>query len=839
MLITLAYRVPRDRVDEVLGSIVVYPLTEDFSKAWESLPAPRGRRQPYASLATGITAATGRPVRLFGENHLDETERAQGDRMLLLTSDPFDHRVRTAVRAWERHIRGSADSSTLVPVLPSPGAPRPFSESIAFRASQVPTMPGWVFRTATWQILRQVAAGAIAVDGRPPLAFRLDTDGSLVAWNKADLVVSKSGRAFSMARITARLITRAGVEDLVVCFDAHLSRIAPRGHNAKHVWIERQGLPGEEADTPVLRLPVLRSKNNETGQWRSHLNPAIASILGACQLEPLELPAEFPEHPDRFRPQMARARFHTIGSGLGPRFLLRLHEHILLTLPSLVPLTYPVDKGIRLPKRVKRYQEGGLPTAAVAPTGYRKMTLACLYASPEARQRMRGELEELTGRPVRLDPERGTESLTASLDVVARHCPRLLSHDTPNRAALLADALDLAREPDRLVAAWLETEYHPLADTAEFDAKLHLRRLFGHLRVPTQFLATDPLTLPEGARPRSAGEKRHAARAALRDLLRSAGVLDDRLPNALAQEGMPLPLDRPVLLIGIHVRRQQTADDGSLLVTTLYALHTDPAGIGAWRALMYSERTHMWLRASEGLTDFHAGPIGATRGGRSGAKGDQASDEIERRLRDLVAHTGSRTPVVLFVESTATRTLWKGLSDRSLGTEPLPGDTLRAAGVDVAVVRLNSDNGEIGRPVSRVEKANMPADPLQPAAPERKVYRLSESSLDSWYLAGRSVTLKSKGGDRGARFTRWTLPHAHESEQRGVPWHAYTGKEILVVRPGSWEPRRLAALTARLCEQSISWDDRTAAPVPLHLAMSADRDHPDFRASGGADDETG
>ncbi|MFH8618493.1 RNaseH domain-containing protein [Streptomyces sp. NPDC017979] len=838
MLITLAYRVPRDRVDEILGSIVVYPLTEEFSNEWEALPAPRGQRQPYASLATGITAATGRPVRLFGDGQLSDQERAHGDRMLLLTSDPLDDRVRVAVRAWERHITGSGDLSALAAALPVPGAPRPFSESMEFRTGHVPTMPGWVFRTATWQIMRQVAARPVTVDGRAPLALRMDTDGSLIAWHQDDLVVSRSGKAFSMARITARLITRAGLTDPVVCFDAHLSRIAPQGHSSKHVWIERLGRPGEEADTPVLRLPVLRSKNTETGQWRSYLNPAIASILAACQLEPLELPADLPEKPGRIRPQMARARFHTLGSGLGPRFLLRLHEHILLTMPALVPLTYPVDKQIRLPKRVKRYQEGGLPAAAVAPTGYCKVTLACLYATPEARQRMLGELQELTGRLVRLDPEQGPESVAASLDVVARYCPQLLSHESPNRAALLTSALDLAPVPDRLVAAWLETEHHPQVAVGDFDAKLHLRRLLGHLRVPTQFLATDPLVLPEGVDPRSPGEKRHAARAALRDLLRSAGVLDDRLPNALAQETMPLPLDRPALLVGIHVRRQQTADDGALLVTTLYALHTDPAGIGSWRALMFSEKANTWLRASDALTDFYAGPIGATHAGRSGAKGDQASAEIERRLRDLVAHTDRETPVVLFVESAATRSLWPGLSDKSLGTGPLPGETMHNDGIDVAVVRLNSNNSEIGRPVTRVEKANMPADPKQPAAPERKVYRLAESGLDSWYFAGRSVTLKAKGGDRGARFTRWSLPAANRSDL-GVPWHAYTGKEILVVRPGSWEPRRLAALTARLCEQSISWDDRTVAPVPLHLAMSADRDHPDYRASGGADDETG
>ncbi|MDQ3579732.1 MAG: RNAseH domain-containing protein [Actinomycetota bacterium] len=36
----------------------------------------------------------------------------------------------------------------------------------------------------------------------------------------------------------------------------------------------------------------------------------------------------------------------------------------------------------------------------------------------------------------------------------------------------------------------------------------------------------------------------------------------------------------------------------------------------------------------------------------------------------------------------------------------------------------------------------------------------------------------------------------------------------------------MAALTARLCQQAASWDDRTQSPTPLHLAERPDLDHP-------------
>jgi hypothetical protein len=43
-------------------------------------------------------------------------------------------------------------------------------------------------------------------------------------------------------------------------------------------------------------------------------------------------------------------------------------------------------------------------------------------------------------------------------------------------------------------------------------------------------------------------------------------------------------------------------------------------------------------------------------------------------------------------------------------------------------------------------------------------------------------------------------------------------------------------LTARLCDHTITWDDRTLAPMPLHLATRADLTHPGHRAEDDADD---
>ncbi|WP_328914191.1 MULTISPECIES: RNaseH domain-containing protein [unclassified Streptomyces] len=827
MLITLAYRVRRQDMDSLLGTITAYPLTKEFEAAWESLPKRERQRGPsYSALATGLAAATGQPVKLFGEHDLAEKEQQTGSRMLLLTSGTaFDDRLRVAVRAWEGHIRDGKGTSVLAGLLPDPEQARSFADFVKTRSGQVPTMPGWVFRTAEWRVMQQLAAAPLRVDGRTPVVLTMDTNGSLLAWQPGDLIVNRSGTAFSMHKVTARLTTRVGIEDPVLCFDAHLSRISPQGDWAKNVWIDR----GEDG-APILRLPLRRRLDKETGEWRSHLDPAIARILEACQLSALDIPNELPYVPGAIRPQTASTRFHALGSGPGPRFMLRLHEHIVRTLPSLVPLSFEADKRIRLARRVTSYTADGLPPAAVGPSGFRRVTLACVYGTPQGRERMLGEFAELTGRPV--NPVEGEAAIPVNdrLDVVARYRPDLLAHGTVNRAAFLK-LLDLPSGKDHLVAAWLETEYHPDAPRPELDAKPHLRRLLAHLGIPTQFLATEPAVLPPKASPSSPETRKHAARAALRDLLRAAGVLDNRLLAAVVAGGRPHGLARKTLLVGIHARRQQTGVGGTPLVLTMVALYIDPDELASCQMLVYSDRRQEWVRGARGVADFHAGAIGTTRFGRTGEKAELTRDVVEARLGQLLASQPEGTPMVVFVDTQETRTIWPGLQNAHLGVGPLPADTLRDKGVDVAIVRLNTEISEIGRPVTRREKANMPSDPGKPAAPDRKVYRLAGDDRNCWLFAGRSASIKAKGGDRGALFTRWTLPTGLTS-QLTVPWHSYTGKEIVVVSPGSWAPEHLAGLTASLCEQAISWDDRTQMPVPLHIATIIDEDHPDYRVSG-------
>ena len=70
----------------------------------------------------------------------------------------------------------------------------------------------------------------------------------------------------------------------------------------------------------------------------------------------------------------------------------------------------------------------------------------------------------------------------------------------------------------------------------------------------------------------------------------------------------------------------------------------------------------------------------------------------------------AKRPVVLFIDGAAARKIWPGLPNTRLGKGPLPGDVQRERGKDVAVVRVSTAVAEIGRPVTRHEKAILPRD---------------------------------------------------------------------------------------------------------------------------------
>jgi len=776
VLATLAFRLPPERIDQVLGHVTAYPLTEAFAHAWDQLPRTRldnGRyaTPPYASLAAALCAVTTRPVRLFGSWELSDREREAGARALLLTTAPINPRLRcTAVDAWERLVRRGQDQRTLTPLLPpEPEPPRSFRAFLDLDpgACRAPHAPGWVFHAAAWQVMRQLATHPLHVDGRSPIGLRLDTNGNLLAWD--DLVANtwSDRTGYAMARVSCKIVTIAGLPDLVLRFDAHLTRLDQRWNGVKNTWIDR-----DKPGLPVLHVAV-RSIRGQDGAWSTVLQHHTAEVVEACGLERLTLDQELPATPGQVRAIVPRARRHPVGKGLGVRFLLQLAEHIQQHLPDLVPLHYQQDT-IRLPKRLTDPIARDMLPAAIRATGCERLRVICLYQSAAARQRMSTRLAELATSPVAAIPDGDERQINERLSVVFHRTPELVAHGRHDRRPLLDQLPELTGLNRRDahhdgLAAWVETLWHPGLHVDD-DAKHQLRRLLAARGTVSQFLATDPPELT-GKQRRSAAALKHASAAALRDLLRAAGVVDHRLAHATAAGDLAARLDQPAILVGIHARLQQSAGNGTpRLVLRMVALHATGDPTACWPITMYSN-TRGWQPYVHALADFHAGPIGSTQHGRSGDKAHAARLYVDSILDALEPGR----PVIVFADAEATRTIWPGLQNGKFGAGPLPGDNLIAAGRDVAVVRCNA-NDEVPRPVHRASGGRRPSDPLKPATPGRRIYRLADSGEPVWLLPGASRVYRAKGGDLGARYTRWTLP-AELAYKRAEDWHGYTGTE--------------------------------------------------------------
>lgn len=408
----------------------------------------------------------------------------------------------------------------------------------------------------------------------------------------------------------------------------------------------------------------------------------------------------------------------------------------------------------------------------------------------------------------------------------------LLEHGSHSRE--LGSHAWLEVPPGTAIVVLAETYWNP-EDPPEGDAKHVVRRLLGQRDIVCQFLnsnwepkkprsfkRSEPAT---GEPPAADVAVDHPAIGAVRDLLRQAGVVDDRLGRALVKGGRSL-LDRPAILVGIHIRqntprRKNGQKPPNSLVVRLTALHTEIDADQPWRLASGNGPSSPWLSYREGNASYYASPIGIGDLSRTARDREAVQTFVDRSL-EAVSFPKDR-PLVLFVDAESCKGVWPGLNDASLGDGPLPGDTISHP--DVAVVRCASGS-RVPQATHRGHGGTV-ADPHQPPLPQMTVYEHDEAGTLSWVLTQASKTYRGKTIDAkaGAKYTRWTVPTGKE-KLNSDDWHALSMIEITVPKPGSWQPHVLAELTARLCHQAASWDDRTKKPVPLHLAERSDLDHP-------------
>jgi hypothetical protein len=806
VLATLAYRYTA----ELAGTVTCYPLPAGFTDTWQSIAdATARRRLPYASLATALTAATGDVVRLWlGRQSGPDRET------LLLSRAPIDPWLLSrATAAWESAVRDCpADSlATLI----EKSEPEQRQVAAGLRNNGGTADPdGWVYDVAAWEACRRLAASPLPLGDRTVL-LRPDTNAQLVAWDAPIIAHRRDGStAHALHVIKARLVTLPGVAEPVLVLSASVSRLVDHWAAAKNAWVDHDGAAA------LLLLPVRKARHE--GGWRTFWDGHAASVTQALDVHPLDDPTEdaLAGSPGAVRAFLAKSQRHPIGKGPGMRFLDLLGVAADASLGDDLRLNFASTRlRIGTPRR-------GAPSPAPVASALRSearepLAIVCLYDTEATRARMQAAMGRICATDGFVAPDGVAASLledTASVTFI-RVASAALAPGPSSARNPVVDALALLETPQPATLAVLcPTDPTPFAAStprseqlpATEDPKPQLRRLLAARGAVTQFLA------PPASRS-ELSDVDHPADAAVRDLFRSCGVVDDRLGRIAARA----PALVQSALVGIHVRRQTTTPGSRHHVVTLAAALVGDRPDVPWTLLGYHP-TCGWAPYPRALAALHSSPHALPASGAA-----DAYAAIRRYVTAALDQLAARTPlpIITFVDAMPGRQIWSGLANRTLGDGALPAPSARSA----AVVRVNTDMRELPRPI-RLEGGRRRSN----GAPSTTtgIFRLPESSAEGWYLASRSRLAESGAAARlGQHLTRYAVADdARRSRRLGDDWHSMTMREFLVVHAAGLDSEMLAVAAVRLCQQATHWDGRTVKPVPLHLAVLADKDHPDYRA---------
>lgn len=832
---TLAYEID----PQSLGTVAIYPMNPDFLAGWDGMTKllqnrlARDEVMPsYTALTVALTAVTGQPVTLFPGRQGTRDSDA-----LLITTQPIDPWImHTAIRKFEQLTTGDHTSDTLAALLPIGITPR--IENLADfierdKVTQTVSAPRWFYQAARWELARRIAAEPLLIDGTYPIQLRMDTEGNLLAFdNPISLPSGKTRTGHATQYVSTAIVTVPGAANFYLSLDGHLARHPTTWSFVKNAYIDRGTGPAD----PILRLPVL-SPYPKIGRDHAQTKGHVADVIDALGLSAITLPAEFETEAGQVRP-IGKPLFHPTGKGPGVRFLYQLGQHATRQL-GIQPLRYA-----KTSMSVKAFDDHAIPATkindAVLASGLQHLRIVCLYSTPIVRRRMQEVMATYSAAPdtsLAGIPDGQTIQLTDRLSVIMAEAGHILDHGPQPR--VLNDQAWLKAQPGTGIAALAETFWDP-EDPPKDDAKPIVRRLLGEEGIVSQFINSNwTPAKPKAAnkaktkdaqgnetivQPKKASD--YPAIGAMRDLFRQAGVIDDRLGQAMVK-GNTVTLDRSAILVGIHIRqdtprRQRNGyKPANSLVIRLTALHAEADLNQPWRVESAGKPGQPWMSYREANAEYYTGPIGMKELSRTVDKREAVQAYVEQALQ--AAEFPRDRPVVLFVDAESCKGLWSGLNDTALGRGPLPGDSLNHP--DLAVVRCAS--GQRVPQATHRGHGTPVADPHQPALPQMQVYGHSENGTGSWLLAQASKTYRGKsiGAKTGAKYTRWTLP-TDQAKFHAEDWHALTMIEITIARAGSWQPAVLVELTARLCHQAAAWDDRTKKPVPLHLAERSDLDHP-------------
>jgi hypothetical protein len=659
----------------------------------------------------------------------------------------------------------------------------------------------------------------------------------------------------------------------VVLLDGSSTRISPTLRGVSTALVEQKA-----AGAPLVRL-------NLDGRIARHVNRPAAQTLARLAVDRAVLDLEDfttdPIAPGRVRGIVPKSWRFAIGRGVGMHFHRELYRHVQEVFPGIseVP-TRPVRTRLIAPRQGRA--ELSALAGALREHGHTALVIVCLWSGERNRLRMLTELgvyfdtdlvgaDLVDGCAAEVSPEvkvvtiRAEEALAHGRGADRRtHLEGFVAlQPVPGTLTVVLCETDsdhgaraAAEEAARIAAGEKEPETDEEAraaykrflkrkeELAAQDSKPQVRRILAQLGHVSQFL--DQPKPP--ARRRSLVPPKHGdypARAAITDLLRSAGLVDDRFTHVLGGLRVGDHQANAMAHIGIHVRQQNRRARGgkTKLVVTMTAMLPPRSGSDQWTLRAWTHRDQaVWEPYPAACARFHAEAL--LPGSRSRDDLVRLADIVEHALGTLTDRLPTGVPYIVYLDGHGSRGVWPGLLNNRQGTASdlnriwLPGATLPPRQRPLAVVRVNASPDETPRPVGATTVTFDSGD--RPVARDAKtVNRLFRIETDfggpAFWLSRVPAQYDGAGSGRlGEHHTRWG---EEEGPRTRRTWYSMNAVEFYPIAALPDEVlEALAVVAARLCRQTSGWEGQTTYPEPVHLARQLDLDHPEFRAEELTDD---
>jgi hypothetical protein len=793
---TLAFPYTEAMAEKIYG----YTLSREVNDTWQDLHRRYTRHPknlPYRDLSLGL--------RYVSSDYATICKDPEGPGTLLLMRKKIDTAIISRLfAAFERDLaaRHNAPFEDLLGPLLRHARPRTIHIAKYLQASTAThaDIPNWVFDVATWRTI-ELLRGTLKLPDGTDLLLRPDTDGNLVAFNRP-LPETHPRAEQGIHYISLEAITVPGYPGILLNLDAHISATTGFPGNAKSLWIATD-------DTGMLltakhRYDRPNDRNVITGLLPQLVDSfSIRGVPASFTTDDLLAP-----HP-RIRARHATTPDrHPIGSGPGRRFLDCVLEHATakLNTQSLVLNTTPI-RNIDAPGDPERHAK----LASAVNTAARPIHISVVYQDDLQRHRSAQALTAVLGLPESsLTTAEGTfldGALTITFD--SAKTDMLIAPGPLDLRNTLAEQIISTRTPGAFHLVLAETNMELAAAKPAEDPKPQLRRALAAHGTVSQFI--DPASSPK---PDAVD---HPANAAVRDLLRAAGLAATTPTPVFSR---PLQL-QPCVIVGLYTREQNQPATRMISLSALISDGTDTP----WHMLGYHPDAHGWNDLPTAIAAHHAAdlsqfddPNPATRTALARAYTERALHQLRTRYDDI--------PMIIYIDGSNRYPLWSGTTNKNLGNRQL--DALPHLGMidpaGISLVRVNTaSDGKLPQPVRATGNRANADDGVVPAT--ELLYHLPGAHQDTYYLINRSRSDKAFQSSvrAGHRQTRFDLTEARELR---TPWHAMTCTEFLLLNHGTFERQHLAALSARLCGHSLAWDGRTARPSPVHLARQILEDHP-------------